>query len=66
MADHREQGLLGLYYLVNRVNVCAVVGLPMHTVAPYSRGGGGDGVVLNDLLLRAHWCWTARWTRLWT
>lgn len=43
-----------------------MVGLPMHTAAPYSRGGGGDGVVLNDLLLRAHWSWTARWTGLWT
>lgn len=65
----REQGWCGsesLWSLVNRVNVCAVVGLPVHTVPPYSRGGGGDGVVLNDLLLGAHRRWTPRWTALWT
>lgn len=43
-----------------------MVGLSVHTATPYSRGGGGDGIVLNDLLLRAHWCRTARRTGLWT
>lgn len=52
--------------LVDGVNVCAVVGLPVHTAAPYSRSGGGDGVVLDDLLLGAHWSWTACRTALWT
>lgn len=37
--------------LVDGVYVCAVVGLSVAIAAPYSRGGGGDGVVLNDLLL---------------
>lgn len=53
-------------FLMDRINVCAVVGLSVHTAAPYSRGGGGDRVVLNDLLLRAHWCWTASRTGFWT
>lgn len=48
------------------VNVCAVVGLPVHAAAPYGCGGGGDGVVLNDLLLGARWGWTACRTALWT
>lgn len=52
--------------LVNGVNVCAVVGLSVHTAAPYGRGGGGDGVVLDDLLLGACWSWTACRTALWT
>lgn len=55
-----------LLYLVDGVNVCAVVGLSVHTAAPYGCGGGGDGVVLNDLLLGAHWCWAACRTALWT
>lgn len=42
------------------VNVCPVVGLPVHTAAPYGCGGGGDGVVLNDLLLGARWRWASR------
>lgn len=46
------------------VNVCAVVGLSVHAAAPYSRGGGGDGVVLDDLLLGARCGWTACWTAL--
>lgn len=38
------------------VNVCAVIGLAVHAAAaPDGRGGGGDGVVLDDLLLRARW-----------
>lgn len=48
------------------VNVCAVIGLPVHAAAPYGCGGGGDGVVLDDLLLRARWRWTPRRTALWT
>lgn len=48
------------------VNVCAVVGLAVHTAAPHGRGRGGDGVVLDDLLLGAHWGWTACRTALWT
>lgn len=48
------------------VNVCAVIGLPVHTAAPYGCGGGGDGVVLNDLLLGARWRWTACRTAVWT
>lgn len=52
--------------LVDGVNVCAVVGLPVHAVTPYSRGGGGDGVVLDDLLLGACWGWTAGRAALWT
>lgn len=51
---------------MNGVNVCAAVGLSVHTAAPYGGGGGGDGVVLNDLLLGTCWggahCWTALWT----
>lgn len=47
--------------LVDGVNVCpVVVGLPVHTAAPYGCGGGGDGVVLNDLLLGARWRWASR------
>lgn len=64
--DREQVLLLSLCSLMNRINVCAMVGLSVHTAAPYSCGGGGDGVVLNDLLLRAHWCRTARWTGLWT
>ena len=52
--------------LVDGVNVCAVVGLAVHAAAPYGCGGGGDGVVLNDLLLGACWRWTACRTALWT
>lgn len=48
------------------VNICAVVGLSMHAAASYGCGGGGDGVVLDDLLLGACWSRTARWTALWT
>lgn len=48
------------------VNVCPVVGLPVHAAAPYGCGGGGDGVVLNDLLLGARWRWAARRAALWT
>lgn len=48
------------------VNVCAVVGLAVHAAAPYGCGGGGDGVVLDDLLLRARWRRAPRWTALWT
>lgn len=55
-----------LLLLVDGVNVCAVVGLPVHTAAPYGCGGGGDGVVLDDLLLGARWRWTACRTALWT
>lgn len=58
--------MLSLCSLMNRINVCAMVGLSVHTAAPHIRGGGGDGVVLNDLLLRAHRRWTACWTGLWT
>lgn len=63
----REQGRCGsesVSSLVDGVNVCAVVGWPVHTAAPYSGGGGGDGVVLNDLLLGAHRRRTPRWTAL--
>lgn len=46
--------------LVDGVNVCPVVGLPVHAAAPYGCGGGGDGVVLNDLLLGARRRWAPR------
>lgn len=42
------------------VDVRAVVGLPV------PGGGGGDGVVLDDLLLGARWGRTASGTALWT
>lgn len=64
--DGEQVLLLSLCSLMNGVNVCAVVGLSVHAAAPYSRGGGGDGVVLDDLLLSAHWRRTARRTGLWT
>lgn len=65
LAHQRRGGPVSLT-LVTGVNVCAVVGLPVHTAAPDGRGGGGDGVVLNDLLLRARWRRTPRRTALWT
>ena len=37
------------------VNVSAVVSLSVYTAAPDCRGGGGDGVVLDDLLLGTYW-----------
>lgn len=52
--------------LVDGVNVCTVVGLPVHTAAPYGCRGGGDGVVLNDLLLGARRRWASCWAALWT
>lgn len=61
-----QLGLGSVLFLVDGVNVCAVVGLPVHTVAPYGCAGGGDGVVLNDLLLGAGWRWTACRAALWT
>lgn len=48
------------------VNVCAVVGWAVHAAAPYGCGGGGDGVVLDDLLLRTRWRRAPRRTALWT
>lgn len=51
--------------LVDGVNVCTVVGLPVHAAAPYSCRGGRDGVVLNDLLLGARRRWAACRAALW-
>lgn len=48
------------------VNVCVVVGRPVHAAAPYGGGGGGDGVVLDDLLLGTCWGGAPRRTALWT
>lgn len=59
-------GSLPLLPLVDGVNVCAVVGLAVHAAAPYGCGGGGDGVVLDDLLLRARRRRAPRRTALWT
>jgi hypothetical protein len=57
---------LSVLSLVDGVDVCAVVGQAVHSAAPYSCAGGGDVVVLDDLLLGAGWgraaCWTAVWT----
>lgn len=39
--------------------------LPQHSIAPYC-GGGGDGVVLDDLLLGAHGAGTSCRTAFWT
>ena len=58
--------IVSLLSLVDGVNVCAVIGLPVHTAAPYGCGGGGDGVVLNDLLLGARRGRTACRTAVWT
>lgn len=61
-----DGGSLPLLPLVDGVNVCAVVGLAVHAAAPYGCGGGGDGVVLDDLLLRARRPRAPRRTALWT
>lgn len=50
--------------LVDGIDVCTVVKLAQHSTAPYCRGGSGDGVVLDDLLLGADGGGTSCWATL--
>lgn len=61
-----KSGLQPVQSLVDGVNVCTVVGLPVHAAAPDGCRGGGDGVVLNDLLLGARRRWASCRAALWT